>query len=78
MTEAVSGIVKSSRVRLAEPREISGSIPGQRTGPRAATARIIEQKATGIVVVEVTCTCGSVIHLHCDCAGAADDGKNSA
>ena len=77
MTEAASGVVKSARVRLAEPRQISGSVPGRRAGSRRASARIIEQTA-GTVVVEVTCVCGSVIHLHCDCTEPPAGGNNNA
>ena len=64
MPQAVSGVVKGARVRLAEPKRLNG-LP---TGPAArclpVTARIIDQTADQ-AVVEVVCVCGAVIHLSC-------------
>ncbi|HUT02205.1 MAG TPA: hypothetical protein VM031_07110 [Phycisphaerae bacterium] len=69
MAPAVTGVLKGSRIRLAEPRKLDGpvsQIPPERHPP--VTARIIEQAANG-AVVEVTCACGAVIHLRCDTEG---------
>jgi len=64
MPQAVSGVVKGARVRLAEPKRLDGAAKAGGPRSQAATARIIEQTA-GQTVVEVVCACGAVLHLCC-------------
>jgi hypothetical protein len=54
--------------------QIEGDLPSSQPFGRAAQARIIEQ-AGGICVIEVTCSCGEVLHLQCYVDASA--GSNS-
>jgi hypothetical protein len=58
-------ILKRSNVALNGPRRLNASrSPAGSSPPAAVQGRIVEQNADG-AVVEVTCGCGSVFHLHC-------------
>ena len=76
MTQTLSNVLKGSRVRIAEPCLIAeppvpdlagGSDPSAAAG---VTARLLQQ-AGGEAIVEIVCTCGSVIHLRCTLAAPA-------
>jgi hypothetical protein len=79
MSQAITGILKGSQVRLAgrrpagEPATASGHAGG--AACQGVTARIVEQSADQ-AVVEVLCTCGNVIRLRCACA-APDASANA-
>ena len=65
MDRTLSGVVKASQVRLAEPRQIGQSAPGEPAGRRpGATAKIVQQ-APGEAVIEIACDCGQAIRLRC-------------
>ena len=77
MTQAMSGVLKGSRIRQTPPKPLGpAGFPAGGGQDSGAAARIIEQ-AGGQAVVEIVCDCGKVIHLRCTYdAPAAPGGVN--
>jgi len=73
MSDNTGRILKRNKVSLTGQRRLSPSV---RTPPPGAAplgnpqGRIVEQDDFG-AIVEVTCGCGQVFHLHCTYAGQA-------
>ncbi len=68
-------VLKANRVRLEEPLRLS--IDGMGTAGHAGSHRPqtqphvrIAQSNAEFAVLEVTCSCGKVIHVRCDYAAA--------
>ncbi|HUS92495.1 MAG TPA: hypothetical protein VM695_11630 [Phycisphaerae bacterium] len=61
MSQTVRGVLKRTHVRLAGPKAIGAPAPA--TAPDVS-ARVV-RRGPGDAVVEVTCACGTVIHLRC-------------
>ncbi len=71
-------VLKANRVRLEEPLRLSidGAGAAGHTGShRSATpSRVrIAQSNAEFALLEVTCTCGKVIHVRCDYATAPQE-----
>ncbi len=72
-------ILKKDKVKLTGPRMLDVSVGAARSSPvRAVGAKVVNVDQAG-ATLEVTCSCGNVIHIRCDYADAQAPGQaNSA
>jgi len=67
MPENTGKILKRDAVTITGQRELGRSAPrssGSPHRPARAQGRIVEQNENG-AIVEITCGCGEILHLHC-------------